>query len=159
MYNLIDTNFVNWFIIRLSIKFFANRLELDISIFKTDFFRKDIIFRIATAGNIDYAIVFLKKILFIVFDCSTDSLFNTGKNIFNRKRIIDILCQKFRSLDYNNYYISYFFCRNTVTETRNSDISETIIILLDYWKSDIYFCYIEINFDLILQTLRCYQSC
>ncbi len=35
---------------------------------------------------------------------------------------------------------------------------ETIIMFLDCWKSNIYLRYIKINFDLILQTSRRYQS-
>jgi len=124
-------NFANWFITRLSIKLFANRLELDISVFKTNLFRKDITLRIAAIDNVDCAIIFLKKILLIASDRSNDSLFNTSEDIFNRKRITDVLRQRLRLLDYDNYYISHFFRRDAVTEARNADVPETIIMLLD----------------------------
>jgi hypothetical protein len=96
----------------------------------------------------------LKRIFLIVSGRSNDSLFNIGEDIFNRKRIIDVLRQKLRLLDYDNHYISYFFRRDAATEARNSGVPETIIMLLDCWKSDVYLRYIEINLDLVLQTSR-----
>jgi len=92
MHNLNNANFINKFIIRLFIRLLTNRLELNISIFKTNFFCKDIILKIVAIDNIDYIIVFLKRILFIISNCSINSLFNINKNIFNRKRIINIFC-------------------------------------------------------------------
>ncbi len=92
MHNLNDTNSVNYFIIKLFIKFLANRFEFDIFIFKTNSFCKDIIFRIAIVNNINCAIVFLKRILLITFNCFINFLFNINKDIFNKKKIINVFC-------------------------------------------------------------------
>ncbi len=109
----------------------TNKFELNISIFKIDFFYKNVTFKIVVVDNINCAIVLLKRILFIASNYSNNLLFNIDENIFNKKRIIDVLCQRLRLLDYNNYYASYFFCRNIVTKARNSNILETIIMFLD----------------------------
>ncbi len=109
----------------------TDKLELDISISKIDFFRKSVTLKIVVVGDTNCAIVLLKRILLIVFNCSNNLLFNIGEDIFNRKRIIDVFCQRLRLLNYNNYYTSYFFRRNAATEARNSNILKTIIILLD----------------------------
>jgi len=75
----------------LSIKFLANKLELNIFVFKINSFRKNITFRIVAINDIDCAIIFLKRILLIVFDRFVNFLFNIDEDIFNRKRIIDVL--------------------------------------------------------------------
>jgi len=69
--------------------------------------------------------------LLITFDCFIDSLFNINKDIFNRKKTLDVFRQKFCSLEHNNYYASYFFCRDTTIEARNSSVLKTIIMFLD----------------------------
>jgi len=69
--------------------------------------------------------------LLITFDCFINSLFNINKDIFNKKKILDVFRQKFCSLEHNNYYVSYFFDRDTIIETHNSSVLKTIIMFLD----------------------------
>ncbi len=108
-----------------------NRFELNIFVSKTIFFCKSVTFKIIAIDNISCAIVLLRRIFLIISNCSNNSLFNIDKNIFNKKRIIDVLYQRLCLLNYNNYYTSYFFCYNTITKACNSNILKTIIILLD----------------------------
>jgi len=115
----------------LFIKLFANRFELDISISKTNLFRKDVTLKIAIIDDTNCAIVFLRRMLAIAFDRFNKSLFNIDEDVFNKKRITKVLRVRLYSLEYDNYYASYFFHRDATIKARNSNILKTIIMLLD----------------------------
>jgi len=116
-------------------KYLLNFLRIDLnSIFlflKQILFAKTLFLELSLLAMSIVRLSFEKGKLFIAFGRPNDSLFNIDEDIFNRKRITDVLRQKLRLLDYDNYYVSHSFRRDAVIEARNSGVPEAIIMLLD----------------------------
>lgn len=66
-----------------------------------------------------------------MFDCFNNFLFDIDEDVFNKKKIIDILRDRLYFLEYDSYFANYFFRRDATTKIRNSNVLETIIMLLD----------------------------
>jgi len=55
---------------------------------------KNIILKIIVVNKFYYIIIFLKILLVIIYICSNKSLFNISRDVFNKKRITNIFCNK-----------------------------------------------------------------
>ncbi len=156
--DLDDADFASWFVTKSSIQLFADRLELDIPVSKTDFFRKGVTLKIAATGDAGCAVASLRRMLAIAPGHPNEPLFDTGKGAFNKERITEVLRVRLHSLGYGGHYASHSFRRGAATKARNSGVPEAMIMLLGRWKSDVYLRYIEINPDLVLQASRRHQG-
>ncbi len=150
------SDFKQWYLIRSSIIFQNDSLQLILSSFKIDSFRREVTLIIAVVD--DEACVKNSLVnLFSKFSAFLlTSLFDSEYS-YMRTHIIEILRRTLVTLSIENRYLDHFFRRDAAISARQAKLSKNEIQLLERWKFDSYRLYIEVHSSYILNISKRHQ--
>ncbi len=149
-------DFKQWHLIKSSIIFQNDFLQLILSSFKIDSFRREVTLIIAVVD--DEACVKNSLVnLFSKFSASLlTSLFDSEYS-YTWTHVIEILRRTLVTLSIEDRYSDHFFRRDAAISARRAELSKKEIQLLERWKFDSYRLYIEAHPSYILNASRRHQ--
>ncbi len=150
------SDFKQWHLIRSSIIFQNDSLQLILLSFKIDTFRREMTLIIAVVD--DEACVKNSLVnLFSKFSAFLlTSLFDSEYS-YTRTHVIKILRRTLVTLSIEDRYLSHFFRQDAAISARQAELSKNEIQLLERWKFDSYCLYIEAHSSYILNVSRRHQ--
>ncbi len=150
------SDFKQWHLTKSSIIFQNDSLQLILSSFKINSFRRKMTLIIAVVDNEVYVKISLIN-LFSRFSASLlTSLFNSEYS-YTRTYIIEILRRMLVTLSIKNRYSSHFFYWDAVISACQAKLLKKEIQLLERWKFNSYHLYIEAYSSYILNVFRRHQ--
>ncbi len=150
------SDFKQWHLIRSSIIFQNDSLQLTLSSFKINFFRREMTLIIAVVNN-EACVKNSLVNLFSKFSASLlTSLFDSEYS-YTRTHVIEILRRTLVTLSIEDRYSDHFFRRDAAISARQAELSKKKIQLLKRWKFDSYCLYIEAHSSYILNVSRRHQ--
>ena len=156
--DIFDFDFDFFHVIRSSIAFVVNSIILILSIFKIDFFRRDVAISIAAIDDAVCSLISLKNLFYRCFKNLNESLFDIFRKFF--KRMINFqIDDKLRILNIFRFSSCYdfFFKTNAVTWVKQMSLSNRKIKLFDRWKFDVFNIYIHNDINMILNAFKRFQ--
>ncbi len=150
------SDFKQWHLIRSSIIFQNDFLQLILLNFKINSFRCEVTLIIAVVNDeaciknsfINLISKFSASLLMFLFD---------SEYSYMQTHIIEILCRMLITLSIKDHYLSHFFHRDAAISARQAKFSKNEIQLLKRWKFDSYCLYIEVHSSYILNVSKRYQ--
>ena len=150
------SDFKQWHLIRSSIIFQNDSLQLILLSFKINSFRREMTLIIAVID--DEACVKNSFInLFSKFSASLLTFLFDSEYSYTRTHVIEILRRTLVTLSIKDRYSNHFFHRDAAISARQAELSKNEIQLLERWKFDSYRLYIEAHPSYILNASRRHQ--
>ena len=153
-----DFEFDFYYVIKNFIAFFINNITLTLSIFKIDFFRRDVAIFITTIENETCFLTSLNNFFTKFFKFFTTFFFDIDRKFF--KKLINLEINQ--KLDETNIfkffsYHDFFFKTNVVTWIKQMNLSNRKIKMLNRWKSNVFNIYIHNNVNMMLNVFKRFQ--
>ena len=149
-------DFKQWHLIKSSIIFQNDFLQLILSSFKIDSFKREMTLIIAVVD--DEACVKNSFVnLFSKFSAFLLMFLFDSEYSYTRIHVIEILRRTLVTLSIKDCYLNHFFHRDAAISARQAKLSKNEIQLLERWKFDSYCLYIEAHSSYILNVSRRHQ--
>ena len=150
------SDFKQWHLIKSSIIFQNDFLQLILSSFKIDSFKHKMTL-IITVVDDEACIKNSLVNLFSKFSASLLMLLFDSEYSYTWIHVIKILRRTLVTLSIENHYLNHFFHWNAVISAHQAKLSKNEIQLLERWKFNSYCLYIEAHSSYILNVSRRHQ--
>ncbi len=150
------SDFKQWHLIRSLIIFQNNFLQLILSSFKINSFRCEMTLIIAVVNDEAYVKNSLVNLFSKFSAFLLTSLFDSEYS-YMQTHVIKILRRTLVTLSIEDRYSDYFFHRDAAISARQAKLLKNEIQLLERWKFNSYYLYIEAHFSYILNVSRRHQ--
>ena len=150
------SDFKQWHLIRSSIIFQNDSLQLILSSFKINSFRCKMTLIITVIDDEAYVKNSLIN-LFLKFSAFLLMFLFDSEYSYMQTHVIKILRRTLVTLSIENRYSDHFFRRDAAISARQAKLSKNEIQLLERWKFNSYHLYIEAHFSYILNVSRRHQ--
>ena len=148
-----------WHFIRQSVILQEDKLTLSLSASKTDFFKRNVTLFIVVTDDKACAVILLKHLFINFFASSNFFLFQTFAGFpFIRDIFIDKIKKILLQHNYWNNYSKHSFKKNAAISVKTAELSDNKIQLLEWWKSDVYRLYIDLDPEAIIRASRRHQQ-
>ncbi len=149
-------DFKQWHLIRSSIIFQNDFLQLILLSFKIDSFRREMTLIIAVVDN-EACVKHSLINLFSKFSASLLMFLFDSEYSYTRTHVIEILRRTLVTLSIENRYSDHFFRQDAAISTHQAKLLKNEIQLLERWKFNSYHLYIEVHSSYILDVSRRHQ--
>ena len=121
--DLSGMDFHKWFLIRRSVRFYDDYIELILPALKIDPFRQGITLTIAATGDEVCVVTVLRRLFRDWLAPLLEPLFQIGGS-FTRQRLTETLRETLATVGIDGYYTGHSFRRGTAISAREAGLSE-----------------------------------